>query len=157
MSDDIVLRSSVYSRLDQYTAYFELLYNEPMRFFYGYGSAGLVEALGLNLDMHNAFLRALGVGGILFFLAFIAIWYKSLKGFFYASKTNDVECRIISIFLFAAFIGWSVQSLTLPVTTGVIQWVFFILAFAFGGSSAKGALSSQEELSLDVARADMST
>ena len=130
LSDEYVMSSSIGSRLEQYEAYIALISKDPWGLLVGYGAADFPVVYGLSMTMHNVFVRSLAIGGVVCFTAFTALWYLSFKNFTYDIKSEDGLYRTISICFFAAFIGWTFQSLTLPAFASTLQWFFFILAYA---------------------------
>lgn len=143
LSDEHVVKASVTSRLRQYEGFWELLRNEPLRIFYGTGTAYGPDMLGAGADLHNSYLRPLLVAGILGFASFIYLWYRSLRIFYSAAASSivDKDITVIRVLIFSAFIGWSFQAATIPVDTTAIMWFFFILAFAFTGMRDETAAS----------------
>lgn len=130
ISDNSGIQVSLMSRMRQYDGVINLFDNEPLRLLYGTGAAKSPTLLGTGLTLHNAYLRPLVETGIFGFLAFMYIWANSLRYFFLAVKhsSGEKERQILFIFLLSAYIGYSVQIITVPYTTSATLWFFFILA-----------------------------
>lgn len=133
LSDEHVKGASIYSRLDQYEGYVNLIKKEPANLIFGVGTASLPAKLGRGLDLHNSYIRPLAVGGTGAFLSFLFLWWLCLRNFIFSIKAKQVNeiHRTISILFFAGFIGWSFQAATLPSDTSVVQWFFFMFAYVF--------------------------
>ena len=130
LSDEHVMRSSVYSRLDQYMGLWEIFRASPWKVLYGIGTAELKSSLGMEL--HNAYLRPLAVAGIGGFLAFITLYWLAFKNFNHAIKQggDDRIHFLTSLFFFAGFIGWSFQAaFSGAADTTAITWFFFMTAY----------------------------
>lgn len=132
LSDKYVYASSIGSRLLQYKAFYHLLGEHPMGLLTGFGTADLVRDLGVNLDLHNSYLRSLGTGGIINFTLFLTLWWFSFKGLHASVRRKDAlrMDKIRSIWALAAFTGWAVQMAVLPADESVLTW-FFIAMSAF--------------------------
>jgi O-antigen ligase len=138
LSDEVVIRSSVYSRLNQYYGLLEIIKDRPWGLVFGFGAIEEPHMLGTRWGLHNAYLRPLLTSGIGGFLSFLVLYWLSIKNFFHSIKDSvaDRGHRIICIFMSAAFIGWSVQASTSLGDTSVVQWFYFIFAYCLAGYSA---------------------
>lgn len=129
--DDTVKQSSIYSRLNQHKRYIDIIKEEPWKLILGVGTGNVPTRLGTGGHFHNSYLRPLAVCGIVAFGCFLFLCWRCLKDFIFSIRTsqaNEVH-RIVSIFFFACFIGWSFQAATVPADTSTIQWFFFMLAY----------------------------
>jgi O-antigen ligase len=128
-SDTKVKQDSIDSRLRQYDRYLNLISEKPSALIWGAGPAGLHRAL--HGDLHNSYLRAWAVGGILGFGAFLYLCGNCLRDFLLSirrSRGSELH-HVVSIYFLAAFLGWSCQAATVPADTSCIQWFFFMLAY----------------------------
>jgi hypothetical protein len=133
MSDDIVLMSSVYSRINLYAGFLSLVSSEPGGLLFGFGTAELPSLMGTgDHDIHNSYLRPLAAGGIIGFLSFLVLYGLCFRNFILSIRSAhaDKPFRIVCIFFFAAFMGWSIQAGLNPSDTGIIMWFFFIFAYS---------------------------
>lgn len=130
-SDESVMQSSIYSRVDQYREFLRLIEENPLILLHGTGSARLPELLGLNITLHNSYLRPLAVGGVISFMAFIFLYWQCIKNFQNSLRyIHEPKMKLIIITVFAAFIGWSFQAATLPADASGINLFFFSIAYA---------------------------
>jgi O-antigen ligase len=136
LSDEFVRRASIESRLEQYSNFLEMIKEEPSRILVGCGTASFPNKLRLSLDLHNGYLRPLGVAGILGFLCFNTLCVLCLRNFLAAARRSDGSLKVVSIFFFAAFVGWSFQAAVQPDDTSVIQWFFFIMGYVLMRSAS---------------------
>jgi len=131
LSDEAVKQSSVYSRLEQHTEFIRIVKQNPLILVYGVGSARLPELLGLNITLHNSYLRPLAIGGISSFVAIILLYWLSFKNFQISFKySTDSKTRIVTASFFAAFIGWLFQLATLPADVSGVNLFFFSFAYS---------------------------
>lgn len=129
--DEATAQSSVYSRLEQHSEFLRLMGERPLMLLFGVGSARLPELLGLNITLHNSYLRPLAIGGIISFGAFVFLYWLCLRNFQKSLRyTLNPKMKFIIAPLFAAFIGWSFQAATLPADSSGVNIFFFVIAYS---------------------------
>lgn len=124
---------SVSTRKAQYEGLWNLIVNEPDKLLFGVGSANVHSALRTSQTLHNAYLLPLVTAGVGGFVSFIYLWWLSFRNFYAAVKfsAGDKEAMMLTIFVLAAYVGYSVQILTVPYSLSATTWFFFILSFSF--------------------------
>lgn len=136
-------RSSIGSRIEQYEAYGKLVEKEPSSLLWGVGAADLPGRL-TGLDLHNSYLRPLAAGGVFAFTGFLGLVYlccRNFKGAIKKAGTRGSAVSTLSLFLYAAFVGWIVQAATLPNDSGTLFWFFFITGYVLNRTAAHEMLS----------------
>lgn len=133
--ESLEAQRSFLSRFEQLTQFTKLINDNPLLLLYGLGSARLPIALGLNHTIHNAPIRSLAIGGILSFSSFLCLWLLTYKNFKHSIKhCKNEKLKIMLIILLSAFIGWSVQSLTLPADVSALNLFFWSLAYSLANT-----------------------
>lgn len=124
---------SVSSRLSQYEGLWNLMVNEPDKLLFGVGTANVHSTLKTKQTLHNAYLLPLVTAGIGGFVAFLSLWGLAFRNFYSAVRVSvgSKEDMAVTIFIFAAFIGYSFQILTVPYSLSVSTLFFFLLSFSF--------------------------
>jgi len=145
MNDEITRRSSLYSRVDQYVWFVDYYLSNPNVWFFGGGNS-LMASLNYHngLEIHNSPMRALAGTGLIGFLAYLYYIVTAIKGVYI--KTQNRQQRnnqIFAVFLLASFIGWLVQSCTLPVDTSILHYYFITVSFAL--ISCKNKIGEQQD------------
>jgi hypothetical protein len=124
--------ASIGSRLEQIGRFFEIVQSDMSGCIFGFGYAEVQYRMGLGFDMHNFILRAFsggGVIGIIFYMVFITNIESSLrKSWVLSVDSNQGRERLFSLVVYAAFLGWIMQALTLPVDISVLTLVFAIFS-----------------------------
>lgn len=132
-TDDTGTLVSVSSRLSQYEGLWNLIINEPDALVLGVGTAKVRSALKTKVTLHNAYLLPLVSAGVVGFVAFLSLWWLAFRNFLNAVRASR-GCKdgmAITIFIFSAFLGYSVQILTVPYSLSVSTLFFFLLSFSF--------------------------
>lgn len=124
---------SVSSRKAQYEGLWNLIVHEPDKLLFGVGSANVHSALRTTQTLHNAYLLPLVTAGLGGFVAFLSLWWLSFRNFYNAVMVSvgNKEDLMVTIFIFAAYIGYSIQILTVPYSLAVSTWFFYILSCSF--------------------------
>lgn len=138
---------SISSRTAQYKGLWNLIVNEPEKLFFGVGTANVHAALRTSQTLHNAYLLPLVTAGLGGFISFLYLWSLSFRNFYAIVKASagNKEATILTVFIFAAYIGYSVQILTVPYSLSATTWFFFILSFSFVNyAKDKGAILSSD-------------
>ena len=124
-----IYAESVESRISQYDSFFLLLKNN-FDYFIGISIEKIPIAVGQ--DLHNSFLRPLVAGGFLPFISFILINFICVK-YYIKSLTITKKLRQknnynLTLVIFCSYLGWIIQSLTLPFETLELFWFFFVFS-----------------------------
>jgi hypothetical protein len=132
LSDDNVYEASVGSRWGQYVDLVKIITEEPQVFLVGVGPALIKYKMSNGLDFHNSYIRSLLSAGIIGFVCFMYLWWRSMRNYLqaigYAYQKN--ESAVLYVILCSMFIGWSFQSATVPADTSVVFWFYLILAYS---------------------------
>lgn len=145
LSDKLAYGASVTSRVAQYVGVERMISTAPAKLITGVGAVSVVPDLGTGYTLHNALLRPLLVGGVLAFLSYLLANAVAIRSVLHARRgVMRGTPRMLLCGLLAAYVGWTVQSLTLPADSYTIEW--YLLALMLAVASATTAESAREHV-----------
>ncbi len=127
-----IYESSIGSRMSQFSIFYELITEDITNLIVGMGYAATVQKMGLGFEIHNVFLRVMSAGGMIGLIIYV-MFLKNLERVLRENWT-EIDSRKnsdqwqFSVCVYAAYLGWVLQALTLPVDVSVLMFSFVIIA-----------------------------